>query len=200
MTHETLIELVCGSHVAILGSAFLVLIKFSSFSSSFMNWRNDVEETLKNAKRTLAISLGEKLKPILENARTITTSILDSDGSYCETEVSPTEGESYLNTLFDFINDNAHEMARYRSLLLAHRACSFWASYLSCTIIILMAVEVITLALIGYFGILNGKNISDLLIMVSFSTSGTGIIICFLGLIFLLINHNKGIKNRGCND
>ena len=200
MTHETLIKLVCGSHLAILGSAFVVLIKFSSFSSSFMNWRNDVEETLRNAKRSLAIKLGEKLKPILENARTITTNILDSDGSYCETEVSPTEGESYHNILFEFINDNAHELARYRSLLLAHRAYSFWARYLSCTILILMAVEVVMLALIGYFGILNGKNISDILIKLSFWASGTGAIICFLGLIFLLINHSKGIKNRGCND
>ena len=63
-----------------------------------------------------------------------------------------------------------------------------------------MAVEVVTLALIGYFGILNGENISDLLIIVSFLIPAIGIIICFLGLIFLLINHNKGIKNRGCND
>ena len=200
MTHDTLIKLVLGSHTAILGSAFLVLIKFGSFSSSFMDWRNDVEETLKNAKRTLAINLGEKLKPILENVGTITTSILDSDGSYCETGVSPTEGESYLNTLFDFINDNAHEMARYRSLLLAYGGHSFWARYLTCTIVILMVVEVVTLALIGYFGILNGDHISDLLIMLSFLISTTGIITCFLGLIFLLINHNKGIKNRGCND
>ena len=200
MTDETLIKLVFAGHAAILGSAFLVLIKFSSFSSSFMDWRKDVEETLKNAKRTLAINLGEKLKPILENVGTITTSILDSTGSYCETEVSPTEGESYLNTLFDFINDNAHEMARYRSLLLAHGAYSFWASYLSCTIVILMAVELVMLALIGYFGILNGKDISDLLIELSFVMSGISIIICFLGLIFLLINHNKGVKNRGCND
>ncbi len=186
--------------MAILASAFIVLVKFSSFSSSFMNWRNDVEETLKKVKRTLAINLSEKLKPILKNAGTITTSILGSDGSYCETEVSPTEGESYLNTLFDFINDNAHEMARYRSLLLAHSNCSFWASYLSYTIVILMGVEVVTLALIGYFGILNGNNISDIQIKVSYLISAIGVIICFLGLILLFINHNKSIKKRGCND
>jgi len=200
VTRETLIQLVCGGHAAILVSAFVVLIKFSSFSSSFISWRNDVEETLRNAKRTLAIKLGEKLKPILENVRTITPNILDSDGGYYETEVSPTEGESYRNTLFEFINDNAHEMARYRSLLLAHSAYSFWARYLSYTIGILMAVEVVMLALIGYLGILHGKNISDPLITISFSISAIGIIVCFFGLIFLLINHNKGIENRGCND
>lgn len=200
MTHETLIKLVCGTHATILVSAFTVLIKFSSFSSSFMNWRNDVEETLKNIKRTLAVNLGEKLKPILKNAGTTATNILGSDGSYCETAVSPTEGESYHNALFEFINDKAHEMASYRILWLAHRDYSFWASYLSCTIVILMAVEIITLALIGYFGILNGQIISNFLIITSFTISGIGFIICFLGLIFLLINHNKGIKNRGCND
>ncbi|MBW8000688.1 MAG: hypothetical protein FVQ80_01530 [Planctomycetes bacterium] len=200
MTHETLIQLVLGSHAAILGSAFLGFIRFSSFSSSFRDWRNDIEETLKSVKRTLAINLGEKLKPILENAGTTTINILDSGGNYCEAEISPTAGESYRNTLFDFINDKAHEMARYRSLLLAHEAYSFWASYLSCTIIILMVVEFLTLAIIGYFGILNGENISDLLIILSFSISGIGVIVCFFGLIFLLINHNKGLKNRGCHD
>ena len=200
MTHETLIKLVCAIHVVILGSAFTVLIKFSSFSNSFMNWRNDVEETLKNVKRILAVNLGEKLKPILKNVGTTTTNILGLDGSFCENEVSPTEGENYHNALFDFINDKAHEMARYRSLWLAHRHYSFWAIYLSWTILILMAVEIIIIALIGYFGIINGQSISDILIKISFTVSGLGIIICFLGLIFLLINHNKRINNRGCND
>ena len=199
MTHETLINLVCVAHAAIFGSAFTGLIKFSSFSSGFRNWRNDIEGILKNAKRTLAVNLGRKLKPIIDNATT-TTNILDSDGSYCETPVSPTEGEIYHNTLFDFINDNAHEMARYRSLWLAHGAYSFWARYLSYTTIILMVVEIITLALIGYFGILKEQNISDTLITISFTISGIGIIICFLGLYFLLINHNNGINDRGCND
>ncbi len=165
-----------------------------------MNWRNDVEEILKNVKRSLAVKLGEKLKPILENAGTTTMDILDANGSYCEKAVSPIEGENYHNALFDFINNNAHEMARYRSLLLAHRAYSFWARYLSCTIVILMAVEAVMLALISYYGIFNGKTISDILIMLSFWASGTGAIVCFLGLIFVLRNHNEGIKDRGCND
>lgn len=200
MTHETLIQLVCGAHVAILGSAFTVLIVFSSLSSGFRSWRNDVEESLKNAKRTLAVNLGEKLKPIIENATTTTTDILGLDGSYCETPVSPTEGESYHNALFNFINDKAHEMARYRSLWLAHRGYSFWGNYLSVTIVILMVVEILSLASISYYGILKEQIISDTLIMISFTISGIGIIICFLGLIFLLINHSKGINGRGCND
>ena len=136
MTHETLIKLVCGAHVAILGSAFTILIKFSSFPSGFRNWRNDIEEILKNAKRTLAVNLGEKLKPVIGNAGTTTTGILDADGDYCENEVSPTEGENYHNALFDFINDKAHEMARYRSLLLAHKSYSFWAIYLCFTTLV----------------------------------------------------------------
>jgi amino acid transporter len=200
VTPEILTKLVIASHVAILISAFTVLVKFSSLSSNFMNWRSDIEETLRNIKRKLAVDLGEKLKPIIENTDTIATSILGPDGNYCETAVSPVEGENYRNTLFDFINDKAHEMARYRSLLLAHMAYSFWARYLSYTIVVLIVVEAVISALIGYYGILNGKNISDILIKISFLVSGIGIIICFLGLVFLLINHNRGIRNRGCND
>lgn len=200
MTHETLIQLVCGAHAATFVSAFTVLVKFSSFSSGFRNWRNDVEEILKNSKRTLAVNLGEKLKPILEKAASATTNILVLDDSYCETPVSPTEGESYRNTLFNFINDKAHEMARYRSLWLAHKAYSFWASYLSYTIAFLMLVEILTLALIGYYGILKEQIISDTQIIVSFTISAILIAICVVGVIPLLINHNNGIKDRGCND
>ncbi len=200
MTHETLIQIVCGAHVAILGSASTALFMWSSLSNGFRNWRNDVEESLRNSKRNLAVNLGEKLKPILENAATTTTNILSSDGSYCETPVSPTEGESYHNAIFNFINDKAHEMARYRSLWLAHKAYSFWGNYLSFTIVPLMVVEILILALIGYRGILKEQIISDTLILISFTISGIGIVICFFGIIFLLINHSKGINNRGCND
>lgn len=200
MTHETLVKLVFGAHGTILAAAAYAFLNFSTYSNKFRNWQNDVEEALKNLKRTLPVSLSKILKPILERSGTTTKNILDSYGNYCETEVEPTEGEGYLNALSNFVDDNANEMARYRSLLLTYRAYSFWATYLTWTILILGVLETTILALIGYFGILKGDNISDLLITVSFSISATGIIICFLELIFLLINHNKGIKNRGCND
>lgn len=200
MTDETLIKLVCGIHIAICVSAFAVLVKFSSFSSGFRSWQNDIEGILKNVKRTLAINLGEKLKSILENAGTSPMNIIVTDETYCEKAVSPTEGENYRNVLFDFINDKAHDMARYRSLWLARKSHSFWAIYLSWTISILIAVEMVIVALIGYYGVLNGKSISDLRISVSFIISCIGIVICFWGLILLLINHNKGINIRGCND
>lgn len=199
MTHDTLIKLICAAHVAIFVSAFTILINFSSFSSGFRSWRGDIEEILKNSKRTLAVNLGEKLKAILENAAGTTTSIILYD-DYCETPVSPTEGENYHNTLFDFINDKAHEMAHYRSLLLIHKAYSFWVIYLSCTTLILMVVELLLVALIGYYGILKGETISNLRIVISFIISGIGIVFSFVGLVFLFINHNKGINGRGCND
>lgn len=200
MTQETLVNLVFGGHVAILIAAFVVFLNFSTYSNRFRNWQKDVEETLRNLKRNLADSLSEILKPIFESSGANTKSILDSSGNFCETKVEPTEGESYLNAISNFVDDSTHEMVRYRLLFLTHRAYSFWATYLSWTILILEVLEIGILAGIGYFGILKGNNISDLLIKVSFSISATGIIICFLGLIFLLINHNKGIKNRGCND
>lgn len=200
MTYEAFIKLVCVIHLAILASAFTVFIKFSSLSSGFRSWRNDVEETLKNVKRSLAINLGEKLKPILANAGTTTTAILDASGSFGEKAVSPTEGEDYRNALFEFINDKAQEMAQYRSLLLSHKAYSFWAIYLSCTLLILMPVELVMVGLIGYFGVLKGQNISDIRITISFAIAGVGVVICFLGVIFLLINHNKGLNARGCHD
>jgi hypothetical protein len=200
MTPETLIKFVFGAHSTILASAVYAFLNFSTYSNKFRNWQNDIGEALDNLKRTLPTSLSKVLNPIIQRSGTTTKNILDSSGNYCEVDVDPTDGEGYLNALSNFINENANEMARYRTLLLTYRAYSFWATYLSWTIMILGALEITLLALIGYFGILKGKNISDLLITVSFSISAIGIIICFFGLLFLLINYNKGIKNRGCND
>jgi hypothetical protein len=200
VTHETLINIVLGAHFAILSAAFAVWLYFSIFSNNYRNWRNDIEDALRKLKRDIAVSLSEKLKPILKNAGAATNNILDSNGNYLEKVVDPTEGESYLNALFGFINDKTHEMARYRSLFLTHNACSFWAAYLTWSVLILMVLEIIILTIIGYYEKLDGNNISDLQIKVSFSISGIVILFCFLGLVFLIINHNKGIKNRGCND
>lgn len=200
MTYETSINLVCAAHIAIIVCAFTFLINFSSFSSGFKSWRSDIEETLKSSKRTLAVNLGEKLRPIVENADKTSFDILDATGNLCEKKVSLTDGESYHNALFAFINSDAHEMVRYRTLLLAHKSYSFWAKYLSVTLIILMTVELLIVVAIGYHRILKELIISDTKIIISFTPSVIGIIICLSGVVFLFINHNKGITSRGCND
>lgn len=194
MTHAQVVTISVGAHVGVLTLATLSFFKYGFRSDEFRIWLEDTDKALKNMRRRISASLGEKLKPVFESAdRVVVSEILDAQGAYSERNVDPRGSEDYRNALFDFVENNAEEMAHYRSLMLARASWRIWTRYLSWSILTLMAIEAVIVATIGVDK-LGRCTLPDWCVYWSFVPTGCAVASCFCGLVFSLFHHNKGTK------
>lgn len=205
MTHAQLVTVAIGAHSGVLALAILGFFKYGFRSDDFKTWFDDTTKNLNNIKRRISVELWEKLKPVFDSVgSTVSSEILDTDGSYLERAVDPKKNEGYQNALFDalvdYVENNSNEMASYRLLLSTRSAWCFWTGYLSWSILILVIIEAGIVGLIGGVDMMCGYRVPDSLVHWSILPTVVAVLSCFLALPFSLVHHGRGMKYRESYD
>jgi len=192
MIHADLVNIAFGAHGGVAGLAFLGFIKYGLWASEYKDWQTNSKKAMHHAQRLLAVELGERLNPVLNDAgRVVLSEIVDAYGSYREKEVDPTKSEDYRNALFDFVEGNVGEMARYARLLRIHALATFWRKALTWTIFILLSVQALLLVtlLMDLMGLFAPSNC---LVCWSLLPTCLSAWSCLLCLALTVHYHNKG--------
>jgi len=115
---------------------------YSDRSERFEKSFRGFTDTLAELTRQVAINLAEHLRPVFENAGSVTSLILDSNGEHFqEHPVNPVGSEAYREAVMSFARSEVDGMVDLRSLIQVRDKWLFWARVMSWTILLTLAVE-----------------------------------------------------------
>jgi len=129
-------------HCAVLAAAITGHYKYSDRSEHFEKSLKGLGETLAALKRTISSGLAERLRPVFENAQSVTSVLLDASGSqFQESFVNPVGSEAYREALFSFTASDAEPLLALRSLLDSRDRWLFWARVQCWTVLAAIILE-----------------------------------------------------------
>ena len=94
----------------------------------------------------VATDLSKQLQPVIRNATSATSPVLDVDGSYIEHAADITESEQFYQAIRDYVSLSAGSLLDYRLVLETADCWRKWAHRLSRSILVLVILETLMIA------------------------------------------------------
>ena len=129
-------------HGAVLTAATTGYYWYSDRSERFEKSLKGFTDTLAELTRQVAVNLAENLRPVFENAGSVTSLILDPNGEHFqERPINPVGSEAYREAITNFAQSDAAGIIDLRILIEVRDKWLFWARVMSWTILLSLAVE-----------------------------------------------------------
>jgi uncharacterized protein YaaW (UPF0174 family) len=129
-------------HGAILTAASAAYYWYSDRSDRFEKSFKGFNDTLAEVTRQVAVNLAEHLRPVFENAGSVTSLILDPSGEHFqEHPINPIGSEAYREAITSFAKSEFDGMVDLKNLIQLRDKWLSWARVMSWTILLALAVE-----------------------------------------------------------
>jgi hypothetical protein len=129
-------------HGAVLAAAMTGYYWYSDRSERFEKSLKGFTDTLHELVRQVAVSLAEHLRPVFENAGSVKSFILDSNGNnFQQNPINPVGSEAYREAIMSFAQSHANSIVDLKCLIQMRDKWLFWARVMSWTILLTLAAE-----------------------------------------------------------
>jgi len=200
MAHQDLVNIALYVHGAVLLCSLTAWYKYGDRSDILAKSLEGTESTLSKLRKMISDDLLTTIKEVLSTAQTQQTNpILGPDGRvlfYSERDANFLKSEEFEQAITDFVAFKCDMLSGYRILIRARSIWCFWARVLSWSILLLIVLQILSLALHGYDKIVV-KHLPDWSVHGTLIVTGCLVLIMFcLPFTIMLCNHDVIMKEK----
>ncbi len=190
MTYAEVTEWVLGTHGAVFLAALTIYLKYGDPTKLFDRFPQEYKKLQQAVRDKIASDLADQLQSVVRDSTGVRSSILDIDGEYIEEPVDVTKGETYYQSIRDFVTNASGALVDYRRVLDVIKAWRSWAHRLSWSILILVILELVMLVF-AVLVLYNANESDKIPVWLALLGSVPTVSVIFGAIVCLVIMHVK---------
>lgn len=190
------------AHGAILLAAIAAYYKYGDRTDLFEKSLSGNRSAKQAIRDNVATELGKQLQPAVRDATRVRSPVLDAGGGYIEHATDITESEPFYQALRDYVATSAGALVDYRRMVESTEAWLRWAHRLSRSILVLLIIELVSMAGAGLVLVLADvtRTISRMWFVTSFVPTAINIVALCCCLCALHVKHGIIVDLRAKYD
>lgn len=152
MTHQELVNIALYIHGAVLAASLGAWYKYGDRTDIFSKSLEGTESTLFKLRMMIANDLLTTIEKVKKDPLTVKPNLLGPNGQniYWEKEANFIESEGFRQAIRDFLDLKIDMISNYRVLMRARSNWCYWARILSWSILIIIILQMLSLAMHGF--------------------------------------------------
>ncbi len=198
---DDLTAMMLAGHAAALLPIVAVFFRYTDRTDAFQKSLAGTDSLLRALRQRIAANLAERLKAIFENPGRLASPIVGPRGdSYAERPANIVESEAYREVVKDFVDTDIDVIVAYRAVQAARDSWCRWARVISWAALLLLAWEIVALAVIGFVGKAGGVNLPRWLLWGSGVPTGLGVVVFLVAAALTARRHDDLLDHRRVHD